>query len=83
MNSRKLQTALPAWAEFERCEHDNGRITYESHGYETDEDDDGLDTFIVIDGVRAKDVADKIRAALSNSVPDGGNSDVVNKEKSE
>lgn len=62
--------ALPHWSDFERIEHDDGVITYESHGYENQEDDEGrvTDTFIRIDGSRAKDVADAIRQALQ-SVP--------------
>lgn len=52
---------LPKWAEFERIEWEEGEISYESHGRE------GLgsgDTHISIYGIKAKEVSDKIRAAL-------------------
>jgi len=70
-NTTKREAALPEWADFERIEHDNGRITYESHGREDVNDYRGGNTFIVIDGHRAKEVADKIRASLATpAVPD-------------
>ncbi len=56
--------ALPKWADFERIEHESGEISYEAHG----DEDTGVgymgNTFIRIDGLRAKTIAETIRKAL-------------------
>ncbi len=60
--------ALPHWADFERIDHDGGEIAYESHGYESDDEIKIRgNTFIKIEGVRAKDVAQEIRTALETA----------------
>lgn len=56
---------VPEWAKFERVEQDDGEITYESHGRERNDDRSRGNTFICIEGIRAKEVANKITTALA------------------
>ena len=53
------------WSDLQRVDQDDGSITYEGHGNEDPDDERDSNTFICVEGVRAKDVADIIYAALN------------------
>jgi len=64
--TKAIEAVIPSWAYFEKIDHEDGKITYESHGCEDEINDDNMEgnTFICIEGHRAKEVAETIRRAL-------------------